>query len=932
MRSGWRPKIRAEFQYFARRRHYEKWTRTRSLAALCTLAGLCLPLVGTVISSSPAGADTSPYALVSVAGSSLAGVTASSPYALSPAFSPNTNDYVIDCASGTNQVTFTLTGNGGVVTAFSNQQSSSVSGNSVSLTLQLVPNRAVVIYAPDPASTTNAPVQYWIRCLPPGFPALQINATGPSNPEWTPGYYFTGNITSADSAFYAMVLNGNGTPVWYQALPSNAGGVINVQPLATDVISWANNNGYTGFDLETQSAIASLPAATSPTDPHELLPLPNGDRMMISTPSTSKDLTSLGTGIIQNSTTPTSASAANNTIADCEVEEVSPQNTAVWTWDASQHLGLDETNTVSGLPYAGPAWSLETVNNSPVADIYHCNSVAVDEDPLSSYYGDVLVSMRHLNAVFLIDKSTGDVIWKMGGTVLNSGDPEEAQATPAQYIALTGDSETTFCGQHDARFVATPNPAVEDVSLYDDHTQCTGAARGVEYAIDTAAANATPNFQYAQQQGFSVMATGSFRRMPDAANNIGSGTGLICWGFSTAHFLSGYTEVDSSGNVLVDVRFPNGEVPYRTIKVLSSDVNLNLLRQTAGWTGSTIPPPPVSPTVTSVVPTTGPSGGNTQATITGSGFTGARVVWFGKRQTQSFTVESDSEIIVQVPPGAPGAMNVRVTTDAGTSAASSGDAYTYGAETQQPTIVSVARTPDGGGYWIVVADGRVYNYGDAGNFGSAYGLALKGQIVGIAATPTGNGYWLVASDGGVFGYGDAAFYGSAGGLTLNKPVVGMAATPSGHGYWLVASDGGIFSYGDAPFKGSTGGMYLNKPVVDMAPTPSGFGYWLVASDGGVFSYGDASFHGSTGGTPLNKPVVGMAPTPSGLGYWLVASDGGVFSYGNAPFEGSTGSLSLNRPVVGMAPTPSGLGYWLVASDGGVFAYGNAPFEGSVPGG
>jgi hypothetical protein len=838
-------------------------------------------------------------------------------------------------------VTFTLTGNGGGVTAFSNQQSASVSGTSVNLTLNLVPNQAVVVSAPDPANTANAPVEYWIRCLPPDFPALQVNATGPSSPGWSPGYYFTGNITSANHAFYAMVLNGNGTPVWYQELPSSSGGAINVQPLPNDVISWSpslgpgigaglNGDAYTGFDLDSQSTIAPLPSATSPTDIHELLPLPGGDRMMISSPVISKDLTGLGNGIA--GTTETPASAADNNAVDCKVQEVSPQNQLVWQWDASQHIGLDETNTVGSGPDPGPPWVLDTLNGSPAADIYHCNSVAVDEDSSSPYIGDVLVSMRQLNATFLIDKATGNVIWKMGGTVLTSGDPEEGQATPAKYLTLTGDSETKFCGQHDARFVPTPDPAVQDVSLYDDHTDCTGAARGVEYAIDTVADTATVDYQYAQLQGLPVSATGSFRRMPDVANDIGSGTSVIGWGISPPNFLSGYTEVDSSGHVLVDVRFPNGEVLYRAIKVDAGDVNLSLLRQTAGWTGSTIPAPPASPTVTSVVPTSGPSGGNTQVTITGTNLTNAKAVWFGGQQSQSLTVGSDTQITAQVPPGPLGTVDVRVTTEAGTSATSSSDVYTYAAETQQPSIVGVARTPDGGGYWMVAADGRVYNYGDARYYGSAYGLALKGHIVGIAATPTGNGYWLVGSDGGVFDYGDALFHGSAGSLLLNWPVVGMTATPDGKGYWLVALDGGVFSYGDAPFAGSTGGIRLNKPVVGMASTPSGLGYWLVASDGGVFSYGDASFHGSAGGTTLNKPVVGMAPSPSGLGYWLVASDGGVFSYGDAPFEGSTGSIVLNQPVVGMAGTLSGLGYWLAAADGGVFAYGDAPFAGSVPGG
>ena len=237
----------------------------------------------------------------------------------------------------------------------------------------------------------------------------------------------------------------------------------------------------------------------------------------------------------------------------------------------------------------------------------------------------------------------------------------------------------------------------------------------------------------------------------------------------------------------------------------------------------------------------------------------------------------------------------------------------------------------GSGYWLVGADGGVFDFGDAQFHGSGESLHLRAPIVGIAATPDGGGYWLVASDGGVFSYGDAAFHGSTGGLRLNKPIVGLAATPDGGGYWLVASDGGVFSYGDAAFHGSTGGLRLNKPIVGLAATPDGGGYWLVASDGGVFSYGDAAFHGSTGGLRLNKPIVGLAATPDGGGYWLVASDGGVFSYGDAAFHGSTGGLRLNKPIVGLAATPDGGGYWLVASDGGVFTYGDAAFQGSTGG-
>ena len=234
---------------------------------------------------------------------------------------------------------------------------------------------------------------------------------------------------------------------------------------------------------------------------------------------------------------------------------------------------------------------------------------------------------------------------------------------------------------------------------------------------------------------------------------------------------------------------------------------------------------------------------------------------------------------------------------------------------------------------MVASDGGIFDYGSTPFFGSRGGSPLNQSIVGMAESSDGNGYWLVASDGGIFGYGDAGFYGSHGGSPLNRPIVGMASTPDGGGYWLVASDGGIFGYGDAGFYGSHGGSPLNRPIVGMASTPDGGGYWLVASDGGIFGYGDATFHGSHGGSPLNQPIVGMASTPDGGGYWLVASDGGIFGYGDAGFYGSHRGAPLNQPIVGMASTRSGTGYWLVASDGGIFSYGDAGshFYGSLGG-
>ena len=210
------------------------------------------------------------------------------------------------------------------------------------------------------------------------------------------------------------------------------------------------------------------------------------------------------------------------------------------------------------------------------------------------------------------------------------------------------------------------------------------------------------------------------------------------------------------------------------------------------------------------------------------------------------------------------------------------------------------------GYYTYESNGALTGFGNdsyLNYLGDLSFVALNQPIVGMAQTVDGGGYWMVAADGGIFAYGDAGFYGSAGNLALNQPIVGMASTADGKGYWLVAADGGTFAYGDAGFYGSAGNLVLNQPIVGMASTADGKGYWLVAADGGIFAYGDATFHGSTGNLVLNQPIVGMAITNTGTGYWLVAGDGGIFGF-NAPFWGSFPSQQFGaNDVVGLSTLP-----------------------------
>jgi hypothetical protein len=106
-------------------------------------------------------------------------------------------------------------------------------------------------------------------------------------------------------------------------------------------------------------------------------------------------------------------------------------------------------------------------------------------------------------------------------------------------------------------------------------------------------------------------------------------------------------------------------------------------------------PPPPAPTVTNISPSSGPTTGGTQVSITGTSFTGASSVQFGSTAATAFTVNSDTSITATSPAGKAGAVDVTVTTPGGTSATNANDQYTYVAPPPTVTIVNPASGPAG---------------------------------------------------------------------------------------------------------------------------------------------------------------------------------------------------------------------------------------------
>jgi hypothetical protein len=461
---------------------------------------------------------------------------------LSPAFSPAIHDYVLWCAAGPNSVTLSMTAEAGgtvrVIAPFQTQPRPSRT-----LPLTLTGNQAVVVEGADAGGAT---AQYWIRCLPSDFPAITATPH-PAAGEPTPGWYIAGNLVApAGTGSYAVILDRHGTPVWYKRSPIGTANNVHA-PRKNTVIFAAQpvrfgfsvdpNATFTEYTLDT-GQVRNFKTVGVPTDFHDLQSLPNGNVLLMSYPFVSGvDLTGL-----PGDPPP----GEDSTIADCVIQEVTPDGQLVWEWAASEHSDVVAEN-MQPTPI--------NVNGTLIYDVFHCNSIDVAPS------GDVLVSHRHLNALYLISRTTGNVVWKIGGK----------PSTPdgGTYLEITNDS-LAFFQQHDARLLPNGN-----LTVFDNQNIGGPPARGLEYALDVDAGTAEKVFEYLNPNARPSAATGSFRRYSDGHSVIG-------WGIDAIFSGAVLTEIDADSDNVLDIAFTGPNSSYRGLKVPPPRLDVNVLRLTAG--------------------------------------------------------------------------------------------------------------------------------------------------------------------------------------------------------------------------------------------------------------------------------------------------------------------------------------------------------------
>lgn len=129
--------------------------------------------------------------------------------------------------------------------------------------------------------------------------------------------------------------------------------------------------------------------------------------------------------------------------------ELTPDKKVVWMWNSSKYFedfGFSDKTRAYIYNYT---WEDVPKVHTAYRDLYHTNSIQAlpanknDGDPRFKV-GNILMSQRNTNIVFIIDKDTGDIVWKIG---------------PDDNLTL---------GQHDAQMIDPGIPGEGNILIFDN--------------------------------------------------------------------------------------------------------------------------------------------------------------------------------------------------------------------------------------------------------------------------------------------------------------------------------------------------------------------------------------------------------------------------------------------------------------------------------
>lgn len=394
---------------------------------------------------------------------------------LFPDYEPQTRDYVVRCDDGPVTVQAHASDPWQVAV-----DDGAPRGGDFSADVPLSAGAEFTVAIQDPGDPQSN--SYHVRCLPTDFPTFTFTRSGSVSPQ-----FFTADsaYTPVQARRYAIIFDANGVPLWWYPGEQRA---VGPRVLANGNILWFRSSGQSSrYEIHRPdgSLVRSLhTVGRAPVDSHDAQLLVNGDYL-------------IGAHVKQSHVdTSAYGGSSDSEVGNATLQEIGADGRLVWEWRSQDHISLDET---------GRWWPYALDHREQYGyDVVHWNSFEPDGN-------SVIASFRHLDAIYEIDKTTGQIAWKLGGT-----------PTPESLLVRRDPNRFTLGGQHDARLLPDGT-----LSAFDNRTGLADPRpRMVRYRIDQEAGTATLLQTIGDPDVPASYCCGSARRMAN-------GDWLIDWGQGT---------------------------------------------------------------------------------------------------------------------------------------------------------------------------------------------------------------------------------------------------------------------------------------------------------------------------------------------------------------------------------------------------------------
>lgn len=219
-------------------------------------------------------------------------------------------------------------------------------------------------------------------------------------------------------------------------------------------------------------------------------------------------------------------------IIDCLLQEQDDDGQLLWSWRASDHIP--------------PTWCTHCNWSASLIDAYHHNSFQTMQD------GNILLCLRNMDLVVLIDKQTGEPLWRFGGPF-------------SDFTFLEPDGP--FSQQHDIQWLSGNRLLLLD----NASSSFEMVSRGVEYVLDFDNWTAQIAETWPHPDGSFASSQGSIQRLEDGGTLIG-------WGSASGGLLGGgtITEYGADGALRGTISFPPNHFSYRARKVSPGELPLHV--------------------------------------------------------------------------------------------------------------------------------------------------------------------------------------------------------------------------------------------------------------------------------------------------------------------------------------------------------------------